>query len=205
MNQQKPASKTARYLEGIAKYLTSYRAREGLTQNEMAQRLGLSLNRYREYEQNTTDNSKGIALDLLLKVTELEGIPPPQFMLKLDESAGGMGGQQNELDDLESILLAEFRDVPLDDRRTFIKVISDINLSTGEEPLIPKKMRWLIRISNLLAQLPYDVRMKFEREVLEEYMSVRKPAPDSPEHDMLMDRLRELIRHYFTNFEGFRK
>lgn len=201
MNAQKPETKIGKYLEGISKYLTSYRAREGLTQSEMAQRLGLSLNRYREYEQNTTDNSKGIALDLLLKITDLEGIPAPEFIAKLDESAP----RQSELDELESALLSEFRDVPLEDRRTFVRLLKDDGNSGSDEPLIPQKMRWLVRLNNFLAQLPYDMRMKFEREVLEEYMAVRKPAPDSAEHELLMERLRELIRHYFTNFESYRK
>ena len=186
-----------RYLEGIARYLSAYRAREEFTQSEMASRLGLSLNRYREYEQNTTDNSKGIPLDLLLRITALELIPLPEFLAKIDETPVA----SSQVDDLEHALLAEWRGVPLEDRRTFVRSTQN----TPGEPLIPQKMRWTIRVSNLLGQLPYDVRMKFEREVIEEYMAVLKPAPGTPEHDLLLDRLRELIKHYYTNFEGYRK
>ena len=122
------------------------------------------------------------------------------------------------MDELEAALLDEWRLVPSEDRRTFVRITQSATSplegagagnSRGsdddDEPLIPQRMRWMIRVSNLLGQLPYDVRMKFEREVIEEYMAVKKPAPDSPEHDLLLDRLRELIKHYYTNFEGYRK
>lgn len=198
MAQQKPKAKINKYLEGIARYLANYRAREGLTQSEMANKLGLSLNRYREYEQNTTDNSKGIALDLLLKITDLEGIPPPEFMQNLDESEH----RASELDELEQILLAEFRNVSLEDRRTFIKFLREGN---PEEHLIPNKMRWFTKVGNLLGGLPYEQRMKFEREILEEFIAIKKPVAGTPEHEMLLDRLRELIKYYFTNFDGYRK
>jgi transcriptional regulator with XRE-family HTH domain len=194
-----------RYLAGIARYLTSYRSREELTQSEMAGRLGLSLNRYREYEQNTTDNSKGIPLDLLLRITELEAFPLTKFLSQIDETPPPTG---SPVDDLEQSLLEEWRRVPLEDRRTFVRTAQTqgtLGGNEGEEPLIPQKMRWMIRVSNLLGQLPYEVRMKFEREVIEEYMAVQKPEPDSPEHDLLLDRLRELIKHYYTNFEGYRR
>lgn len=198
-----------KYLEGISKYLSSYRAREEFTQSEMAGRLGLSLNRYREYEQNTTDNSKGIPLDLLLRITELESIPLPEFLARIDESVGGSTPAASPVDELEDRLLGEWRKVPLDDRRTFVRITEGPDTRAAppsdDEPLIPQKMRWMIRVSNLLGQLPYDVRMKFEREVIEEYMAVKKPEPGTPEHDLLLDRLRELIRHYYTNFEGYRK
>ncbi len=193
-----------RYLEGISKYLSAYRAREEHTQSEMAGRLGLSLNRYREYEQNTTDNSKGIPLDLLLRITELEGFPLPEFLSKIDESPV----TANQVDELEQALLNEWREVPLEDRRTFVRIIEkggQAGREQDDEPLIPQKTRWMIRVSNLLGQLPYDVRMKFEREVIEEYMAVKKPEPDSPEHDLLLDTLRELIRHYYPNNESYRK
>jgi transcriptional regulator with XRE-family HTH domain len=208
-----PADVSARvslYLGGIAKYLAAYRAREELTQSEMATRLGLSLNRYREYEQNTTDNSKGIPLDLLLRITSLEEIPLPEFLTQMDGAAAASAA--NPVDELEDRLLACWREVPLEDRRTFVRLVvaqgsgpTSGDEAQEEEPLIPQKMRWIIRVSNLLGQLPYDVRMKFEREVLEEYMAIKKPEAGTAEHDLLLDRLRELIRHYYTNFEGYRK
>lgn len=205
------SGRVSRYLAGISKYLSNFRAREELTQSEMAGRLLLSLNRYREYEQNTTDNSKGIPLDLLLRITELEGLPLPEFLSKIDETPTPAS---NQVDELEAALLDEWRRVPSEDRRTFVRITQAAASPQGgrtsgsedeDEPLIPQRMRWMIRVSNLLGQLPYDVRMKFEREVIEEYMAVKKPAPDSPEHDLLLDRLRELIKHYYTNFEGYRK
>lgn len=204
------SARVSRYLAGISKYLSNFRAREELTQSEMAGRLLLSLNRYREYEQNTTDNSKGIPLDLLLRITELEGHALPEFLSKIDSTPSPAA---SPVDELEAALLNEWRQVPSEDRRTFVRIAQ--SAPAGEagrpggddetEPLIPQRMRWMIRVSNLLGQLPYDVRMKFEREVIEEYMAVKKPAPDSPEHDLLLDRLRELIKHYYTNFEGYRK
>ncbi len=210
------SQRVSRYLAGISKYLSNFRAREELTQSEMAGRLLLSLNRYREYEQNTTDNSKGIPLDLLLRITELEGLPLPEFLSKIDATPTPAA---NPVDELEAALLDEWRRVPSEDRRTFVRITqsatsplaggtgegNSVGAADEEEPLIPQRMRWMIRVSNLLGQLPYDVRMKFEREVIEEYMAVKKPAPDSPEHDLLLDRLRELIKHYYTNFEGYRK
>ena len=198
------SARVSHYLAGISKYLSNYRAREELTQSEMAGRLLLSLNRYREYEQNTTDNSKGIPLDLLLRITELEGISPPAFLSKIDEAPAPVGSQ---VDELEGALLAEWRRVPSEDRRTFVRITQSPGTldSDEDEPLIPQKMRWIIRVSNILGQLPYDIRMKFEREVIEEYMAIRKPVVGTPEHDLLLDRLRELIKHYYTNFEGYRK
>jgi hypothetical protein len=133
----------------------------------------LSLNRYREYEQNTTDNTKGIPLDLLLRITELEGIAPPMFLSKMEETPSPAPDQ---VDELEQALLNEWRRVPSEDRRTFVRIarspgtLEAAPSSDAEEPLIPQKMRWIIRVSNLLGQLPYDARMKFEREVIEDYM-----------------------------------
>jgi transcriptional regulator with XRE-family HTH domain len=205
-------SKVGQYLQGISSYLSKYREREELTQNGMAGKLGLSLNRYREYEQNTTDNSKGISLDLLLRICALEGIPLEDFLAKV---SGVSRSGNSEVDTLEAALLAEWRNVPLDDRQAFIRNVLpaeqklEFSLETKSgpdgEPLIPQKMRWTVRVSNLLAQLPYEARMKFEREIIEEYMAIKRPAPDSPEHTLLLDRLRELIRQYYTNFEGGRK
>ena len=196
---QKSTAKISIYMEGIAAYLASYRAREVLTQNEMALKLGLSLNRYREYEQNTTDNSKGIALDLLLKIAELENIAPAEFLQKLDDSK--LEGS-SDLDDFENILVAEFRNVSLDDRRNFIAMVRE---GIPEETLVPNKMRWAIKIINMLGGLPYDQRMKFEREILEEFIAFKKPIPGSHEHEHLLDRLRELVKHYFTHFDGYRR
>jgi len=191
------SARVNRYLDGIARYLAAYRAREEFTQSEMASRLGLSLNRYREYEQNTTDNSKGIPLDLLLRITELEGLAAAEFLAKIDEAPV----TASQVDELEHALLSKWREVPLEDRRTFVRITEN----APGDPLIPQKMRWIIRVANLLGQLPYDVRLKFEREVIEEYMAVLKPEAGTPEHDLLLDRLRELIKHYYTNFDGYRK
>jgi transcriptional regulator with XRE-family HTH domain len=213
------SAKVEIYLKGISEYLAKYRAREELTQNGMAGKLGLSLNRYREYEQNTTDNSKGVSLDLLLKICSLEGIPLDVFLL----SISGSQSEPNQMDTLEEALLLEWRNVPLDDRQTFVRILSgsknDLASSEGldvlvesngvsleeSEPLIPQRTRWIIRVSNLLGQLPYEVRMKFEREVIEEYMAIKRPEPNSAEHNLLLDRLRELIRQYYTHFEGGRR
>ena len=197
-------AKVGTYLSGISGYLTKYREREELTQSGMATKLGLSLNRYREYEQNTTDNSKGISLDLLLKICALEGNPLHTFLSTVVQA----GSEASEGDALESALMSEWRNVPLEDRQIFVKIVSgeavEASLASGE-PLVPQRMRWIIRVSNLLGQLPYEVRMKFEREVIEEYMAVKRPEPNSPEHTLLLDRLRELIRHYYTHFEGAKR
>ena len=125
-------------------------------------------------------------------------------MSKIDEAPAPVGSQ---VDELEGALLAEWRRVPSEDRRTFVRITQSPGTldSDEDEPLIPQKMRWIIRVSNILGQLPYDIRMKFEREVIEEYMAIRKPIVGTPEHDLLLDRLRELIKHYYTNFEGYRK
>jgi transcriptional regulator with XRE-family HTH domain len=193
------STKVSMYLQGISSYLANYRAREELTQNGMAGKLGLSLNRYREYEQNTTDNSKGISLDLLLKICSLEGVPLHTFLL----SMASVLPEASPMDALESTLLGEWRNVPLDDRQTFVKILSGAK-GDDTEPLVPHHTRWIIRVSNLLGQLPYENRMKFEREVIEEYMAIKRPEPNSAEHTLLLDRLKELIRQYYTNFEGSR-
>ena len=200
------------YLKGIAMYLAAYRSREELTQNEMAQKLSLSLNRYREYEQNTTDNSKGISLDLLLKIAGLEGFQLPHFLTKIGEETPDVPVTlpASRVDLLEVALLSEWRHVPSDDRLTFVRLHQqlpqpDSDSERDSEPLIPQRMRWTIRVANLLGKLPYEIRMKFEREVIEEYMDVMRPAADSAEHASLLERLRELIKQYYTNFDGSKR
>lgn len=190
--------KVNRYLDSISQYLTVYRKREGLTQNEMARRLDISLNRYREYEQNTTDNAKGIPLDLLLRVCELEHIAPQSFVAGIEGQAMNGGRAGAALDDFEEKLLKQFRSVPLTDRRRFIE---SFEFDDETDKLIPNQMRWFIRIFNQLVRLPYSQRMKIEREVLEAFMAHSHIEPGSEEHTALLGRLRTLLRYYFSNFE----
>lgn len=184
-----------KYLSGISSYLTQYRKREGRTQNEMAMTLDISLNRYREYEQNTTDNAKGIPLDLLLRISALEGISPQAFVASLEGAAGEV---TEKIDSFEERLLREFRGVPQVERRKFVESF-DFNDETDK--LIPNQMRWFMRIFNQLVRLPYGQRMKIEREVLESYMANAEIQPGTEEHAALLARLKVLLRYYFANFE----
>lgn len=170
--------KLAGYLDGVARFLSSFRAREGLTQSEMANRLGLSLNRYREYEQNTTDNSKGIALDLLLRIADLEGLELWQFLARVAEDEIG-GAGDTRLDPWQEKLLSHFAELSIEEREQFLQVLENPVLPddraqqvgsrrTDEtlEPLMPRRVRWWVRLGALLCQLPYDTRLRFERQVL---------------------------------------
>jgi len=183
----------------------------------MAGRLGLSLNRYREYEQNTTDNSKGIALDLLLRIADLEGMELTQFLARLAAMESDLpGGAQ--LDPWQEKLLAHFAEVSIEERELFLQVLenpvfpderaqqvggrrSDETL----EPLMPRRVRWWVRLGGLLCQLPYDTRLRFERQVLEDYIDWRKPKGDDAQSQHVIERLRELLKHYFTHFELMRR
>lgn len=207
----------AGYLEGIARFLSSFRAREGLTQSEMAGRLGLSLNRYREYEQNTTDNSKGIALDLLLRIADLEGMELTQFLARLAAMESDVQGSA-QLDPWQEKLLAHFAEVSIEERELFLQVLEN-PVSPDEraqqvggrrsdetlEPLMPRRVRWWVRLGGLLCQLPYDTRLRFERQVLEDYIDWRKPKGDDAQSQQVIERLRELLKHYFTHFELMRR
>lgn len=206
----------AEYLEGVARYLSSFRAREGLTQNEMANRLGLSLNRYREYEQNTTDNSKGIALDLLLKIADLEHLDLSVFLNRL--RGPGVEPTASHLEPWEEKVLAYFAELSLEERELFLQVLENPTLPderamqiesrrTDEtrEPLMPRRVRWWVRVGALLCQLPYDSRLRFERQVLEDYIDFRKPQPNDIHSQQVIERLRELLKHYFTHFDMMRR
>lgn len=204
------------YLEGVARFLSSFRAREGLTQNEMALRLGLSLNRYREYEQNTTDNSKGVALDLLLKIADLESLDLPGFLGKIK---GGMPSQLgSNLEPWQEKVLTHFAELSIEERDLFLQVLENPTLPdertrqvagrrTDEtrEPLMPRRVRWWVRLGALLCQLPYDSRLRFERQVLEDYIDFKKPTGDDPQSQQVIERLRELLKHYFTHFDLMRR
>lgn len=204
------------YLEGVARFLSSFRAREGLTQNEMALRLGLSLNRYREYEQNTTDNSKGVALDLLLKIADLESLDLPGFLCKIK---GGMPSQLgSNLEPWQEKVLTHFAELSIEERDLFLQVLENPTLPdertrqvagrrTDEtrEPLMPRRVRWWVRLGALLCQLPYDSRLRFERQVLEDYIDFKKPTGDDPQSQQVIERLRELLKHYFTHFDLMRR
>lgn len=194
MGQPDARTKVQTYLEGISSYLTVYRKREGLTQNEMAKKLLISLNRYREYEQNTTDNAKGIPLDLLLRICELEGIAPQSFVAQLEGSSPSSAGQ---LDEFEEKLLSEFRNVPLMERKRFVQ---SFDFDDETDKLIPSQMRWFVRIFNQLVRLPYAQRMKIEREVLEAYLASAEVDQQSEEYNAHLSRLRMLLRYYFSNF-----
>jgi transcriptional regulator with XRE-family HTH domain len=207
----------AGYLVGVARYLASFRAREGLTQSEMAGRLGLSLNRYRDFEQNTTDNSKGIALDLLLRIADLESLELPQFLARLGDSESAVTSESH-LDPWQEKLLAHFSEVSIDEREQFLQVLENpvnpderarqvASRRTDEtrEPLMPRRVRWWVRLGVLMCQLPYDTRLRFERQILEDYIEQRKPQPDDPHSQQVIERLRELLKHYFTHFELLRR
>ncbi|MEY2987468.1 MAG: hypothetical protein RJB13_989 [Pseudomonadota bacterium] len=204
------------YLEGVARFLSSFRAREGLTQSEMAGRLGLSLNRYREYEQNTTDNSKGIALDLLLKIADLENLTLVSFLHKITSSAPQ--GPTAGLELWQEKLLMHFSELSIDERDSFLQVLENRTapderaLQVGsrrtdetQEPLMPRRVRWWVRLGVLLCQLPYDSRLRFERQVLEDYIDIKKPSGDDEHTQQIFERLRELLKHYFTHFDLMRR
>lgn len=208
----------AGYLEGVARFLSSFRAREGLTQSEMAGRLGLSLNRYREYEQNTTDNSKGIALDLLLRIADLEAIELSQFLSRIGGVETERTRSGGDLDPWQEKLLAHFDEVSMEERELFLQVLEnpvqpdERALTVGSrrtdetlEPLMPRRVRWLVRLGGILCQLPYDSRLRFERQVLEDYIEWRKPKAEDPQAQHVIERLRELLKHYFTHFELMRR
>jgi transcriptional regulator with XRE-family HTH domain len=200
----------------VARFLSSFRAREGLTQSEMAGRLGLSLNRYREYEQNTTDNSKGIALDLLLKIADLENLTLVSFLHKITSSAPQ--GPTAGLELWQEKLLMHFSELSIDERDSFLQVLENRTapderaLQVGsrrtdetQEPLMPRRVRWWVRLGVLLCQLPYDSRLRFERQVLEDYIDIKKPSGDDEHTQQIFERLRELLKHYFTHFDLMRR
>lgn len=192
----------SKYLEGIARYLSQYRVRESLTQNEMAQRLDLSLNRYREYEQNTTDNAKGIALDLLIKISELEGRGLSEFMA-LFERPNSDASSLTKIDALSAGFSQLFELVPLEERRQIL----DLMLPHPDQPaeiLIPSRMKWWVKLGILLFRMHYDVRIKFEREILEEYIKTTSFS-QTQEQEPLLDRLRELVKYYFTHFDSYKR
>lgn len=216
MSSQASHSDLPEYLEGVARFLSSFRAREGLTQSEMAGRLGLSLNRYREYEQNTTDNSKGIALDLLLKIADLENLNLTSFLSKVSSSAPP--GLSAGLELWQEKLLMHFSELSIDERESFLKVLEhrttpdERALQVGvrrtdetQEPLMPRRVRWWVRLGVLLCQLPYDSRLRFERQVLEDYIDFKKPSGDDEQTQQVFERLRELLKHYFTHFDLMRR
>ena len=207
----------AGYLDGVARFLATFRAREGLTQSEMANRLGLSLNRYREYEQNTTDNSKGIALDLLLRIADLEALDLSNFLSRI-KSIDVEQGAETQLDPWQEKLLLHFSEVSIDEREYFLQVIENpvspderaLQVGTRRtdetrEPLMPRRIRWWVRLGALLCQLPYDTRLRFERQVLEDYIDWKKPKSDDLHSQQVIERLRELLKHYFTHFELMRR
>ncbi|MEN9530473.1 MAG: hypothetical protein RI932_2346 [Pseudomonadota bacterium] len=206
----------AEYLEGVARFLSSFRAREGLTQNEMAIRLGLSLNRYREYEQNTTDNSKGVALDLLLKIADLENLDLPGFLNKIRSGVPSELG--TGLEPWQEKVLTHFAELSLDERELFLQVLENPTLpderarqlsgrrtDETQEPLMPRRVRWWVRLGALLCQLPYDSRLRFERQVLEDYIDFKKLKGEDPQSHQIIERLRELLKHYFTHFDLMRR
>jgi transcriptional regulator with XRE-family HTH domain len=206
----------AEYLEGVARFLASFRAREGLTQNEMAIRLGLSLNRYREYEQNTTDNSKGVALDLLLKIADLENLDLPGFLNKIRSGVPSELG--TGLEPWQEKVLTHFAELSLDERELFLQVLENPTLpderarqlsgrrtDETQEPLMPRRVRWWVRLGALLCQLPYDSRLRFERQVLEDYIDFKKLKGEDPQSHQIIERLRELLKHYFTHFDLMRR
>jgi transcriptional regulator with XRE-family HTH domain len=195
-NQKDQKRRVERYLEGIARYLSTYRKREGLTQNELAIRLDISLNRYREYEQNTTDNAKGIPLDLMLRIAALEGNRPQDFVARL-EGDDLADGENIQIDTFEEKLLREFRTVALAERRKFLE---SFEFEDETDKLIPSQMRWFVRIYNQLVRLPYASRMRIEREVLEAYIAGAQIEVGSEEHSNLLARLKVLLRYYFANF-----
>lgn len=216
MSSQASHTDLPEYLEGVARFLSSFRAREGLTQSEMAGRLGLSLNRYREYEQNTTDNSKGIALDLLLKIADLENIDLTAFLSKIKNSE--MLNKSSHLEVWQEKLLMHFSELSIDEREGFLQVLENPTqpderaLQVGvrrtdetQEPLMPRRVRWWVRLGILLCQLPYDSRLRFERQVLEDYIDIKKPAGGDEQTQQIFERLRELLKHYFTHFDLMRR
>ncbi|MEY3902340.1 MAG: hypothetical protein RL189_1646, partial [Pseudomonadota bacterium] len=73
------------------------------------------------------------------------------------------------------------------------------------EPLMPRRVRWWVRLGGLLCQLPYDTRLRFERQVLEDYIDWRKAKGDDAQSQHVIERLRELLKHYFTHFELMRR
>ena len=216
MSSQVSHTDLPEYLEGVARFLSSFHAREGLTQSEMAGRLGLSLNRYREYEQNTTDNSKGIALDLLLKIADLENVSLVSFLNKI--SGSGPQGPTAGLELWQEKLLMHFSELSIDERDSFLQVldnrttpderalqVSSRRTDETQEPLMPRRVRWWVRLGVLLCQLPYDSRLRFERQVLEDYIDIKKPSGDDEQTQQIFERLRELLKHYFTHFDLMRR
>lgn len=188
--------KVQRYLEGISQYLASYRRREGLTQNEMAKKLMISLNRYREYEQNKTDNARGIPLDLLLRISDLDSVSLSVFMARLNEEHESH--LTSSLDSFEMRLLQEFRDVPTSERK---KLVESFAFDDETDKLMPSQMRWFVRIFNQLSRLPYAQRMKIEREILEAYLAHSEWSEQSEDYLFHLNRLKSLLKYYFTNFE----
>jgi transcriptional regulator with XRE-family HTH domain len=182
-----------------------------LTQNEMAGKLGLSLNRYREYEQNTTDNSKGISIELLLRIAELENFSPGAFLKSLtgekpepssDHPTESSFQNMTKLLPTDKKLVAEFLLLPTSDRVEFATLaLNDSSLNMSEEPLIPKRLKWLLRLGVLISKMDYADKLKIERELIEEYLK----SEDLVNKEEFLDRLKDLVKFYYTNFDSYRK
>lgn len=203
MTKSQAKEKVSKYLEGIGRYLYHYRVRESLTQNEMAQRLELSLNRYREYEQNTTDNTKGIALDLLIKVSELEGRSLGE-LVALIEDVKPAKPENSKIDTLSSQWVDQFEMIPLEERKELLFLVSQKTEELNQN-LIQNRMRWMARVGILLFKMDYEQRIKFEREILEEFIKSYKFPSGENAQEPFLDRLRELVKHYFTNFDTYKR
>jgi transcriptional regulator with XRE-family HTH domain len=204
-------SRVSAVMEGISTYLTQFRAREELTQSEMASKLGLSLNRYREYEQNTTDNSKGISIELLIRIADLEKFKIGELLGRLlGESAStnsAVLGKQSQstnqkLLDIDIELMEEYLLLPTADRKKFSEIVlQKVDSHESAEPLIPKKLKWLVRMGLILGQMPYAEKLKIERELIEEFLK----KEDISEKEEFLDRLKDLVKFYYTNFDAYRK
>jgi transcriptional regulator with XRE-family HTH domain len=191
------------YHDGVSKYLQAFRYRNGFTQDEAAQALGISkstLIRYEKAAYSKDYYSQGISFELLLKLAELEELSLVQLIAKLeDKSDKGPADpapsraksptvtkqQKRLLTALSSVSPATLEDL-LDALETF-------------EPtsLVQDPGAWLVEITRCFLRIRGELALKVELSILDAFMEQNKKAPLSWRGDV-RERATTLIKKLYN-------
>lgn len=152
--QPEVAEEVMRMMTVLSAKLREHRDREGLRQDELGPRLGLSPFRYADLERLQKINPEfGCNLALLIRVAQEWRITLPELMNELQ----GKRQQSSGRTEIEEDLIAAFNEVPFEKKEAFV----DQCQSSESESFA----QWAVGLALDMKKIPAKHRLKIEMDI----------------------------------------
>ena len=170
-------------LKKISRYLREYRKKNGITQFEMADLIGLSISRYSEVERNM--GHSGMALKTLMIIASLEYDSIVEFLESLDSR-----NRIRKSEAKKEPLLDLFDQLNNLQKEVFVKHIQKNN---PRHNTIPNRLKWAFDLMNMMLEGKNQQLEEIELMILNYYLKQINKSSDKSK--VVKSRAIKLVRN----------